>query len=65
MAIRVQVPVVIELDDGQQQLYARRHGLGDARRLRARDFVDSVQARALEVLKNSPDLQDTGITLKR
>lgn len=53
MAIRVHVPVVIELDDGQQQLYAQRQGLGDARQLRARDFVDSVQARALEALKRA------------
>jgi hypothetical protein len=49
MAIRVQVPVVIELDDGQQQLYARRHGLGDARRPAGhRHHAQALTARALK-----------------
>lgn len=66
MAIRVQVPVTVDLDDGQQQSYAARHGLAaDGRQLRAKDFVDSIQAAALVALQQSADLQDTVVALKR
>lgn len=67
MGHTVQLKLAIEFDDAQLAAYAQMHELAraDGRPLMARDYVDSAQARAVEVLAASGQFAGAQITLKR
>jgi len=72
MAIRIQVPLVIDLDDEQEAAYAREYGLPrKGGKLMAREIVADVQSYVLTAIQDSAAFGETGgqrgasVTLKR
>lgn len=61
MAIRVQIPLVVEMDEAQVAAYAKEYGLPHHDGpLRTKDIVDDVQASVLSCVQDSAAFGSAG-----